>query len=70
VERFVSSNGLYFGEITDPTALFPKCRGRLPRRVPSTMNEDDVRLFRGILTGVVITAWGGAITWLAVLVVS
>jgi hypothetical protein len=31
------------------------------------MNEDDLRLCRGILTGVVITAWGGAIIWMAVM---
>jgi hypothetical protein len=34
------------------------------------MNEDDLRLFRGILTGVVITAWGTAIIWFAVLFAS
>ena len=28
------------------------------------MNEDDLRLCRGILTGVVITALGSAIIWL------
>ena len=27
-------------------------------------HEDDIRLFRGILTGVVITACGSAIIWL------
>jgi hypothetical protein len=34
------------------------------------MNEDDLQLFRGIPTGLVVTAWGGAIIWLAVLFVT
>jgi len=31
------------------------------------INEDDIRAFRGILTGVVITACGSAIIWLGLL---
>ena len=43
---------------------------RSPSPKGAFMIEDDVKLFRGILTGVVITAWGSAIIWLAVLFVS
>jgi hypothetical protein len=42
-------------------------RSSLLRVVLSMINEDDIRGFRGILTGVVITALGGAIIWLALL---
>ena len=31
------------------------------------IKEDDIRAFRGILTGVVITACGSAIIWLGLL---
>jgi hypothetical protein len=31
------------------------------------INEDDIRAFRGVLMGVVITACGSAIIWLALL---
>jgi hypothetical protein len=33
------------------------------------INEDDIRGFRGILTGAVITACGSAAIWLALLFV-
>ena len=45
-------------------------RSSLLRVVLSMINEDDIRGFRGILTGVVITALGGAIIWLALLFAS
>jgi len=45
-------------------------RSRLLRVVLSMINEDDIRGFRGILAGVVVTALGGVIIWLALLFAS
>jgi len=43
---------------------FARLRWSPSPKGPSMINEDDIRAFKGILTGVVITACGSAIIWL------